>query len=1384
MAVQVGLIEAILRLRDELSPALGRARLQLQTTADHIQRTSMALAPVSAALGAAGGAAFAFGKDFEAVMRRVETLSGVSADMVDRMRARVLELARHGRSPEELGRALLVVTSTGLRGAEALEILEAAAKASAVGLGDMKDIARAVTAAMTAYGVENLSAARAANVLFAAVREGGAEAAEFAGTLGRVVGIAAQVGVSFDEVAAFVAAFTRLGVDASEAVTALRGALGTLLDPSQEARRALDLFGLSIDDLRRSVRERGFGETMIALIETMQGNADAVGAVFDNVRALAGVLGTAGVQAEKYREVMAAVRGATDDLETAFARTTTTVEFGWAQLLAQLRKTATQWFDALRPGFELVGAALLKLATLLGGAAEAFGQLPGPVRAAATAFGVLIVAAPAVGLALANLLRLIDLLALSSLPRLGLAAVTAGTQFAGPLVAGIRAAVTALGGLPGIAAGALAGLAIAVIAREFDRGVRQMEAGLARLKATADDARAVQIRDIIDPKLRTQAEQARAAVASVEEASRRAVSLGMDPLAEATTGARIQFTQLSLTARDAATKVGTLSLETARAAAAAKAATPTWTATIALGQQLATEADHQAAAFARLEAALSRGATTAARFTPAQERLIARALEAGFAVSQLAKDLGVSEVAIEAVKDRQDELARAAKEAADAQRRLREAVLGTDVQRDVVALERLWRELSGAKELNAFAAERLITQYEALRDELSTLSPQLEAARAAIRRLDLDIDAHREALARVRPEIQLLGRAWDEHLRRLSPTAGIGFGDQFAKQSELAARSATATREAMLQLITTQPILAQHVSDAAQAVRDQADAFREAVGPTVTWGEIVRATLDEIPRLVTAALTGGGGLGGALKAMISTLFGGVGARLFDVQSALGGAIARAAGIFGTTFQAAFAEILPGIGHALGAIVGPLIGKIASLFRRPEWQKVIADAGRDLGVTLSESLAKQIAEDSKRLGDRVAATLLNLPKIIAEAGGVETFGLDRALAKTRDLFVMIETGKLSVHEAGRTLSALFGEILPAAIDKTTGLAKTQFVELVTLAERFGLKVPELQRFVADQTTAVIGGLGTFLEHATVSSQEAATAMATAAVAAFDRLRQQGAPVGEALRQLDPILVKLSEQFTKAGFVGGEAFARLQQLAAVARDEIAGPALTAVDGLRQVLVGLANTGLLNQEVFAGLARQTADTFAHLVAQGKDGATVLALMQPTLQTLWELQRRFGFQVDETTAALLKQAEEAGLVGATHQDAMTRAAEALERVAATLERLVGATGHFRDELTRIPRDIKVNVHWEVPPLPTPEGIAIAALQHGGIVTRPTVALLGERGPEAVVPLSGSRGGPDLRELLRALEGVRDEQTATRAELRWLAASLPRAMRDAVLGR
>lgn len=108
------------------------------------------------------GAGFAVTKmaaDFSESMSRIVGLVGLSADEVKGMEEAVLNLAGEtGRAPRELADALFVVTSAGLRGADAMEALEFAAKAGAAGLGETRDIARAVAGAMNGYSSSNLDA--------------------------------------------------------------------------------------------------------------------------------------------------------------------------------------------------------------------------------------------------------------------------------------------------------------------------------------------------------------------------------------------------------------------------------------------------------------------------------------------------------------------------------------------------------------------------------------------------------------------------------------------------------------------------------------------------------------------------------------------------------------------------------------------------------------------------------------------------------------------------------------------------------------------------------------------------------------------------------------------------------------------------------------------------------------------------------------------------------------------------------------------------------------------------------------------------------------------------------------------------------------------------
>ena len=171
-----------------------------------------------------------------------------------------------------------------------MKVLEAATKASAIGLGEVKTVADAVTSAVNAYGQANLSAEKATDVLTAAVREGKLEADSLAQSMGKVLPVSSQLGVGFEEVGAALAAMSRTGTEAAMATTSLRGILSALLNPSSQAEKELYNFGLSAEGLREQLKEQGLLSVLKTLTDRFGDNQEAAGKVFGNVRALTGVL--------------------------------------------------------------------------------------------------------------------------------------------------------------------------------------------------------------------------------------------------------------------------------------------------------------------------------------------------------------------------------------------------------------------------------------------------------------------------------------------------------------------------------------------------------------------------------------------------------------------------------------------------------------------------------------------------------------------------------------------------------------------------------------------------------------------------------------------------------------------------------------------------------------------------------------------------------------------------------------------------------------------------------------------------------------------------------------------------------------------------------------
>jgi len=310
---------------------------------------------VGAALLKAGQAVVEFGKesvqmamDFETSMNSIVALVGVAEQQVDDWSDAILDTAASLRTaPQDLADAMFFITSAGLRGETAMDALTVSAQAAASGLGDITQVADAVTSAMNAYGWETVSAEQATDVLVATVREGKLEASELAGVIGRLTPLAAEMGVEFNEVGGILAALTRVGFSAAEASTSLMAIMSELLKPTTEAEAALAAVGMSAAGLRQSIREDGLTATLQDLYEALGKDSVALAEVFANTRSLRGVLPLVGTQADTVTGIMESLADATGATAQAFEDTADTMEQRMAVATVELQVEMTRLGESI-----------------------------------------------------------------------------------------------------------------------------------------------------------------------------------------------------------------------------------------------------------------------------------------------------------------------------------------------------------------------------------------------------------------------------------------------------------------------------------------------------------------------------------------------------------------------------------------------------------------------------------------------------------------------------------------------------------------------------------------------------------------------------------------------------------------------------------------------------------------------------------------------------------------------------------------------------------------------------------------------------------------------------------------------------------------------------
>ena len=372
-----------------------------------IGKINVAAALAGGALVGLGANALRGAINAERGLREVNTLLSLGSAGFKQLQTDTLEFAREvGRTSSDVIPALYQSISAGVPRDSVFEFLEVSSDLARAGVTNLKSSTDLLTTAVNAYASENLTAERAADVFFAAVRGGKTTVDEIAQSAFNLLPTAAAMRVRFEEATAAMTALTLQGTPTSVAMTQVRQLIASLGAPTKRAAQTAKELGFEMSAQR--LQTQGLLPVLNDLIMATGGNEAKVRELLGSQEALQAAFVLTSGEGRTYERLLRDLEesgGATTaaaremeealgvQLEQTLAELQTTLEIIAIQILPPLN-AALRWSvdnkQVIVAAIAAIGAAWLlagNRAAVAGGQFAAAGAAAAGGGAAAAAGG-------------------------------------------------------------------------------------------------------------------------------------------------------------------------------------------------------------------------------------------------------------------------------------------------------------------------------------------------------------------------------------------------------------------------------------------------------------------------------------------------------------------------------------------------------------------------------------------------------------------------------------------------------------------------------------------------------------------------------------------------------------------------------------------------------------------------------------------------------------------------------------------------------------------------------------------------------------------------------------------------------------------------------------
>ena len=308
---------------------------------------------------------FTGGTAFESAMAKVGTIADTAKVPLKSLSSQVLQVSGDMHiGANEIAEAAYQAISAGQDTGNAVAFAGQASMLATAGFTSTTSAVDILTTALNAYGKGADEAGHVSDVLLTTQNLGKTSVDELAGSMGRVIPLAAAYNVSMENLSSGLAIMTANGIATAEASTYTKSMLNELGDTGSTVGKILkQQTGKSFAELNAD--GKSLGDVLQVLYDSVGGNATKFAGLWSSVEAGTGALSLASSGADKFNGVLQQMQADSGLTQTAYDTMTDTMAYKLDGVKTNAQNLGTALFDAvsgrLGEGVALAGGYLQTL---------------------------------------------------------------------------------------------------------------------------------------------------------------------------------------------------------------------------------------------------------------------------------------------------------------------------------------------------------------------------------------------------------------------------------------------------------------------------------------------------------------------------------------------------------------------------------------------------------------------------------------------------------------------------------------------------------------------------------------------------------------------------------------------------------------------------------------------------------------------------------------------------------------------------------------------------------------------------------------------------------------------------------------------------------------